>query len=163
MTIFDDDRSVYYDFEEFSDREWFAVGCLFYPYDTATGAFACQSLAMMDYQTQCNLGEKEAGREPGTYTAEEVISFISERINRHGKPTVGLHISPTIWAAYDVLSKDPEYYRVIDIAHLNVTPWPAMLPDQRNRIRDYIRSLGLYVSWTTMTRYDGRESFVVDG
>jgi hypothetical protein len=134
-----------------SQRRWFAIGGLFAPYQlpAADGkpAAGCQTIAIMDVESQYFMEHWSAPRPPAAFSAAEIIAFVDRVFAKHGKPKIGLLISPSAWRSTHALFDDvATRERVAGVWEFGMT-WPEMDAGERSKISSHLQALGLSLAW----------------
>jgi len=96
--------------KEIKAGDWFAIGQMFlgpYCYDDPKSGtpsaqkfgvnVGIQNLAAIDVASQYVLHERPVEKTPSPFTAAEIVTFLKEVFERHGKPRVGVLLSRSIW------------------------------------------------------------------
>src|ERR1700731_686925 len=81
-------------------KQWYAVGCTFIPrrvrFETEI-LFGFRHLACMDVASHYTMHHKPLPRQPDPLKATDVIGFLSEVVQQHGRPSEGIVISHSAW------------------------------------------------------------------
>lgn len=107
----------------------------------------CQTLAILDVESQYILDNWIAEHKPTAFTADEIIGFITKVFTKYGQPSEGLLISDSAWRSSQALYDDEiTHDRVAEAVSWGLS-WPEMQESERLKVDLHIQSLGISLAW----------------